>query len=72
MDWKTLSSSLIDSAAYDEEEGTLFLQFHQGRRYAYSGIDQRTADKLFESSSSGLFFHRHIKPYYEGTEITED
>jgi hypothetical protein len=71
MDWKTLSSSLLQSAAYDEESGTLYIQFHQGRRYAYQGVDQVTADRFF-SQGSGAYFHRSIKPYYQGVEVTEE
>lgn len=72
MDWKTLSSSLIDSAAWDEDSRTLYVQFHQGRKYAYQGVDARTAERLFYAPSAGKHFHKSISPYYDGLEITEE
>jgi KTSC domain len=72
MDWTKLNSSLIDSARYDPATGDLTVQFHQGRRYIYEGVSPKAADHFFQAESPGAYFHKYIKPNYQGDEITDE
>jgi hypothetical protein len=67
-----VDSSLIKYAEHDPQSETLTVQFQQGRRYVYEGVPAETHAALLASDSPGKFFHRWIKPFYSGTEITED
>jgi hypothetical protein len=72
MDWVDLDSGHLQSAAYDEESETLYVQFRNGRRYGFEGVPEGLASRLFsETESHGKYFRRYILKNFQGQEITE-
>ena len=56
--------------AIDHKDGTLTVHFHNGTAYDYVNFPAALHDKWMEAYESGesvgSFFHKHIKPHYEG------
>lgn len=62
-----VKSSNITSIGYDPATATLEVQFKNGGRYQYAGVDARTHGALMGADSIGAHFHQHIKPAFKGT-----
>ena len=62
MNMIPVSSSNISSIGY--ESGTLYVSFHHGGLYAYSGVPESVYRGLMSASSHGSFLHNHIKGVY--------
>jgi KTSC domain len=68
-EWKNLSSSNVTQYKYDKNTKEMVIVFHGGRPFAYSGVDQATADGLQTAASAGSYVHKKIKgrfPFTEG------
>lgn len=62
MNMIPVGSSDIASVGY--EHGTLYIRFHSGGLYAYSGVPESVYQALMSASSHGSYFHAHIKNSY--------
>lgn len=62
-----VTSSNIASIAHDPATSTLEVQFKNGGRYQYAGVDARTHAALMAADSIGAHFHQHIKSAFKGT-----
>jgi hypothetical protein len=51
------------------ENGTLHVQFRDGRTYAYEAVPPETAKSLTEASSPGKFFEAHIRGRYDNSRL---
>lgn len=72
MDYQEVASSdLIKGVSHDQED-VLTVYFKNGRTYTFNGVPQSTVDQMLDSQSVGRFFHQWVKPYYSGSEVTED
>lgn len=59
-----LSSSNLRAAEYDPGSQTLVIDFHRGRRYAYSGVPVNVYAGLLRAPSHGRYFHQWIRGRY--------
>ena len=57
-----VSSSNISSIGY--ENGTLYVSFHHGGIYAYSGVPESIYHGLMSASSHGSYLASHVKGVY--------
>ena len=57
-----VSSSDISSVGY--ENGILYIQFHSGGMYSYSGVPASVYQNLMSAPSKGRYFHANIKGIY--------
>ena len=71
-DFKEINSGLIRAVSHDAVNETLTIYFHQGRRYEYSGVSAHIHEEMMAADSKGGYFHKWIKPYFRGEEVTED
>lgn len=55
-------SSDLQSVGY--ESGVLYIRFHSGGLYSYSGVPYEVYESLLSASSHGKYFHAHIKKNY--------
>lgn len=62
-----VSSSDIASVGY--EGNTLYVRFHSGGTYAYSGVPTSVYQQLMRASSLGRYFHANIKNRYATSKI---
>jgi len=63
----SLSSSNLYGSGYDADKKELYLQFHNGDIYTYSGVEEDVYDSLNRASSAGKYFHANIKGVYSFT-----
>lgn len=68
MEWTFVSSSNIDSIAW-EESGSLFVRFHNGRTYRYEDVPRDEFVNLCGASSVGSYFATYIKPRFVGIQV---
>ena len=59
-----VSSSAIVALGYDEEAGTLEVEFISGAICRYHGVDPHVYEDFRSASSKGKFFNRHIRDAY--------
>lgn len=57
-----VSSSNISSIGY--ENGTLYIRFHKGGLYSYSGVPYSVYTALMSAPSHGKYFAAYIKNSY--------
>ncbi len=57
-----VDSSNLSSVGY--ENGTLYISFHSGGLYAYSGVPEYVYFELLNAPSKGKYFHANIKNSY--------
>lgn len=62
MNMIPVSSSDLSSVGY--ENGTLYIAFHSGGLYSYSGVPEHIYSALLDAPSKGKFFHANIKNVY--------
>ena len=55
------ASSHIHSLGYDDETGTMVVQFTKGGTYHYPGVDKTTFLDMKYHESPGEFFHRNVR-----------
>jgi hypothetical protein len=61
-----LDSSVLTSAAYDENKRTLQLTFTSGEVYEYEDIPDYVFAVLIRAESPGSVFNEGIRPYFKG------
>jgi hypothetical protein len=59
-----LNSSTLAAAAYDQTLARLELDFCDGTRYSYSGVDPEIFRSLLCADSKGRYFNRHIRGHF--------
>jgi len=59
-----VESSNITSIGYDEDSGTLEVEFHGGAVYQYFDVPFAVYDGLMEADSQGKYLAQHIKGQY--------
>lgn len=62
-------SSHISKLGYDEESGTLYVQFQKGGTYAYEGVGLELASALHNSHSPGSLFRSRILRNFKGKRL---
>lgn len=66
MNMFPVDSSNISSVGY--ENNILYVSFHHGGTYSYSGVPYNIYQNLLNAPSKGKYFAAHIKnsyPYYK-------
>ncbi len=58
-----INSSNLKSVGYDKDNLFLFITFHSGDTYRYSGIPLSVYEGLLNASSKGSYHHNFIKKY---------
>lgn len=54
-------SSHVKNIGFDEETGTLAVEFQRGGVYHYHGVDADMAQAFHKSASAGSFLHDNIR-----------
>lgn len=62
MNMIPVSSFNISSIGY--QNGTLYVSFHSGGLYAYSGVPESVYRGLMSASSHGSYLASHVKGVY--------
>ena len=57
-----VSSSNLSAVGYDN--GVLWIAFHSGSLYEYTGVPRHVHDELMRAESHGKYFHAHIRGVY--------
>ena len=57
-------TSNIEWVEYDEDSGSLFMQFDTGKCVRYENVPSGYAIAMVQAPSAGSFFNRHIKGIY--------
>lgn len=70
MQTATVHSSNIVRIGHKNK--VLFCLFHHGGVYSYSGVTEAQYDEFAAAPSAGIFFHREIKPKFEGVKVEGD
>jgi KTSC domain len=60
-----LTSSVIQSVAYDQRTRTLTLTFHTKKVYHYAAVPLYIYQELITAKSAGQYYSRHIKGKYK-------
>jgi len=55
------ASDHIAKIGYDDDTGTLVVQFQRGGSYRYQGVSPELATELHSAPSAGAFFHGRIR-----------
>jgi hypothetical protein len=67
-EFQAVSSSIMESYAHKEDERELYIKFHNGRVYGYSGVTKTEVDAMLNSESIGRYFKANIEknhPYVQ-------
>lgn len=57
-------SSVIDSVQYDGTTKTLAVDFRNGSRYHYTGVERSTLSLLLNAPSVGQAFNREVREQF--------
>lgn len=63
-DMHYVDSSNVEAVGYDAANEDIYVQFHGGSTYVYTGADQQTFDELRYADSVGSYLNRVLKPGY--------
>lgn len=69
MKRKSLGSSNLSSAGYDEATRTLEIEFASGGIYHYDDVPKDVYDGLLKASSPGSFFFKHVRQGFTGKKV---
>ena len=64
-EWVFVQSSNINALAYDEEENSLYVNFHSGGVYEYLNVPYYVYRDFLGASSKGKFFFWRIKDKFQ-------
>jgi hypothetical protein len=64
MELKTVTSSNIKAVGYDKDTLLLIVEFHSGKKYAYSDVPPAVYTGFLEAKSMGIFFSRNVRSNY--------
>ncbi|MBW4511440.1 MAG: KTSC domain-containing protein [Scytonematopsis contorta HA4267-MV1] len=59
-----VSSSMVNTLGYDEDNQILQVEFHNGAIYQYSEVDEDTWEDFCQAESVGRFYNEEIKGKY--------
>jgi hypothetical protein len=62
MDHKSVDSSNIESAAY--EDGEMEVKFKSGKTYRFVSVPKEVFEAFMNADSKGKYFNQHIKAFY--------
>jgi len=62
-------SSNIAAVGYDSSTTTLYIQFRNGRLYAYAGVPLEIYYALMAASSKGRYFYYRIRLRFRATRV---
>lgn len=65
MNRQSVSSTDLNSVAYDPGTQTLEIEFNSGGIYQYSNVPQDIYDGLMSADSHGKYFNQNIKNSYQ-------
>jgi KTSC domain-containing protein len=68
---QVVDSSHIAQAGHDPVQQSLWIAFHSGDIYAYSGVGTGTYQAMLAAESAGQFFNARIKGQYAATKIKD-
>jgi hypothetical protein len=69
MEMIPVDSRNIAAVGYDNEIGTLTIQFNNGRTYEYYSVPEYEFDNLMSAGSKGTYAHQNIYKAYSQSEI---
>lgn len=69
MERESVSSSNIASIGYDNESGTLEIEFLNGSLYQYFDIPENVYYELMGADSYGRYLARSIKGHYRYSKV---
>lgn len=69
MNMQQVSSTNIESIGYDPETNCLFVRFHDGSLYRYSGVPEALYHGIMSAPSHGRYLNQHIKDRYPDQKI---
>ena len=69
MDRKSLESSNIASAGYDDQTHTLEIEFRKGGIYQYFDVPRPIFDQLVVTESPGSVLHQQIRGVFRYARI---
>jgi hypothetical protein len=62
---RRLDSSLIERIVFDDEAGTLLVQFRSARQYLYRGVPRAIYDGFKRAASAGQFFNPCVRGRFD-------
>jgi hypothetical protein len=65
MELRDVDSSVLASAAYDDERNALALTYRSGRIYRYYGVPREVYEELLAAESAGKYLNEVIRNRYE-------
>jgi hypothetical protein len=65
----TPNSSNIAQVKYDDDRGTLYIDFRSGKTYRYDDVPYEIWNGLLEAPSVGQYFNQNIKNQYKGIPV---
>lgn len=60
-----VKSSHLRQIGYDEKKRQLFILYHNGERYFYNGVPQKTFIGLLTAKSCGKYLWKNIRGVYD-------
>lgn len=57
-------SSNVHAVGYDPDHHDLYIEFNNGGRYVYHGVDKSVHESLMRSSSKGSFVANYLRGRY--------
>lgn len=72
MKRKPLTSSLLNSVAYDASHALLEVEFRDGSVYRYENVPPDVHEDLLRAESHGKFFIRYIRNEYPYERIEDE
>ena len=70
MNRQLVTSSNLYAVGYDETDGTLQVEFHNGSIYEYYNVPDSDYQGLLDASSKGKYFYANIRNTYQDRQLT--
>ena len=64
-----VTSSNIDSIAYDETDDSLYVLFKKGACYKYDSVPKQVYDEMLSSTSVGKYYQEYVSGKYTSTRV---
>jgi len=65
VEFYPFTSSNIDEAGYDGDDGVLYVRFLNGALYYYAGVPPQIWDEFLVAPSVGKFLHQSLKGFFD-------
>jgi hypothetical protein len=69
LNWVSVVSTVVTSAAYDDSKRQLYLKFHSGKVYRYFEFPAHRYDEFLAAESQGKYFGAHIRGQFRDEEV---